>query len=326
MKTDLRLGLLIWSHATDWPAMLATAQLADHLGYDHVWTSDHLLATVGDPFQPILEGWSIAAAWAALLRRVRIGLLVSANTFRHPALLAKIATTVDHISGGRAILGLGAGWFRLEHTAHGIAFGATTGERLAWLDEGAGILRRLLDGETVTHHGPHYHLDSVRHSPRPVQTRLPLMIGGGGERHTLRTVARHADLWNVFGPPQTVAHKATILDHYCAEIGRDPTDIERSVTVKVVIRDSATDAQRIWRDLTSANGMDLDDHPDVLLGPPTSIAAVLQQYRAHGVATVIADAPAPYDRETIERLATEVPSLMSERNGQTRRRSRVGDQ
>jgi alkanesulfonate monooxygenase SsuD/methylene tetrahydromethanopterin reductase-like flavin-dependent oxidoreductase (luciferase family) len=310
VTNDVRLGLLIWSHATAWPAMLATAQLADHLGYAHVWTSDHLLATVGDPHQPILEGWSVATAWAALLERARIGVLVSANTFRHPGLLAKIVTTLDHVSAGRAILGLGAGWFELEHTAHGIPFGANTGERLAWLDEAAGILRRLLQGETVTHHGIHYHLDHVRHAPLPVQTRLPFMIGGGGERRTLRTVAAHADLWNVFGTPEVVARKAAILNHHCTAIGRDPTEIERTVTIKLVIRDTAAEAHRMWTEQVSANGMRLEDYDDVLLGPPSLIAEALSRYREQGFSTVVADAPAPYDRETVERLATEVPSLM----------------
>ena len=310
MTNDVRLGLLIWSHATGWPAMLATAQLADHLRYVHVWTSDHLLATVGDPHQPIFEGWSVAVAWAALLERARIGLLVSANTFRHPALLSKILTTLDHVSGGRAILGLGAGWFALEHAAHGIPFGANAGDRLAWLDESAAILRRLLQGETVTHHGNHYHLDHVRHAPLPVQTRLPLMIGGGGEQRTLRTVAAYADLWNVFGSPEVVARKAAILRQHCTLVERDPTEIEHTVTIKLVIRDSAAEAHRAWTEQTAANGMRLEDYGDVLLGPPSHVAEALSRYRAHGFSTVIADAPAPYDQETIERLATEVPSLM----------------
>ena len=310
MTNDVRLGLLIWSHATDWPAMLATAQLADHLGYAHVWTSDHLLATVGDPHQPIFEGWSVAIAWAALLERARIGLLVSANTFRHPALLSKIVTTLDHVSGGRAILGLGAGWFRLEHTAHGIPFGANAGERLAWLDESAAILRRLLQGETVTHHGNHYQLDHVCHSPLPVQTRLPFMIGGGGEQRTLRTVAAHADLWNVFGTPEAVGRKAAILNQHCTDIGRNPNEIERTVTIKLVIRDTQAEARQVWTEQVAVNGMRLEDHDDVLLGPPSRLAEALSRYREHGFSTVIADAPAPYDQETIERLASEIPSLM----------------
>ena len=291
--------------------MLDAATLADRLGYDHVWTSDHLYATVGDPHQPILDGWTVLAAWAALLPRTRLGLLVSANTFRHPAVVAKMATTIDHVSSGRAILGLGAGWFGLEHEAHGLPFGRSAGERLAWLDEAAAVIRPLLDGATVSHAGVRYRFDSVRHAPRPVQPRLPLLIGGGGERRTLRTVAAYADVWNVFGSPDVVARKAAVLDRHCAAVDRDPAAIERSVTIKLLIRDCPDDARRAWASQLRANGTSPEAHPDALLGPPAAIAATLRRYLALGFGTVIADAPAPYDHETIERLAAEVLPLCS---------------
>jgi alkanesulfonate monooxygenase SsuD/methylene tetrahydromethanopterin reductase-like flavin-dependent oxidoreductase (luciferase family) len=135
------------------------------------------------------------------------------------------------------------------------------------------------------------------------------MIGGGGERRTLRTVAAYADVWNVFGSPETVARKAEILDWHCAEIGRDPAAIERSVTIKLLIRDCPDDARRAWASQLRANGTSPEAHPDALLGPPATVAATLRRYLALGFGTVIADAPAPYDHETIERLATEVLPL-----------------
>lgn len=309
---DLRLGLLLWSHATNWPALRDTARLADYLGYDHIWTSDHLMATVGDPFQPILEGWTILAAWAAILERARLGLLVSANTLRHPAVVAKMITTIDHISEGRAILGLGSGWFAHEHDAHGIPFGTSASQRLDWLDEAAGILRRLLDGGEVDHQGPAYTLRQARHAPRPLQERLPLMIGGGGERKTLRTVARDADLWNLFGTPTDAKRKADVLHAHCRVIGREPAEIEQTVTIKLVIRDRVDDARRAWAAQAAANGMDVANYPEVLLGSPATIADTIQSYRRNGFATVIADAPAPYDHETIERFAKEVRPLAQE--------------
>lgn len=320
----LRLGLLLWSHATDWPAMLAAARQADQLGYAHAWVPDHLLATVGDPYQPILEGWTIAAAWAALLEHARIGVLVSANTFRHPAVVAKMVTTIDHISNGRAILGLGAGWFAREHAVHGIPFGDSAGERLGWLDDAAAIARGLLDGQTVTVHGDRYRLDQARHAPPPVQSRLPLMIGGGGERRTLRTVAAYADLWNVTANPEVVARKNAVLDQHCAALGRDPADITRTVTIKLVIRDTVADARRVWADQLAANGMRREDYPDVLLGPPAAIARTLRRYQELGVSAVIVDAPAPYDGETIERLATEVPLRLAEDHRPERARAGTG--
>lgn len=145
----LKLGFSLWSQATGWPAMRDVAIRIDALGYDYVFTQDHLLATFGDPLQPILEGWTLLAALAASTSNVELGILVSANTFRNPGLLAKMAVTLDHVSDGRAILGLGAGWFEPEHTAHGIEFGRSPGERLRWLDASTRVIRALLDGETV---------------------------------------------------------------------------------------------------------------------------------------------------------------------------------
>jgi len=158
--TEIRLGVLLWSQATDWPAFAAAARRSEELGYEHIWTWDHLYAIFGDPYQPIFEGWATLAAWAATTHRARLGLMVGANTLRNPGIVAKLATTLDHISDGRAILGLGGAWFETEHTATGIDFGSGFGERLDRLDEAVAALRTLLDGGEVTSapmhpvHGP----------------------------------------------------------------------------------------------------------------------------------------------------------------------------
>ena len=144
--TDLKTGILLWSQAATWPEMLDAAKRVDRLGYDHLWTWDHLYAIFGDPYQPIFEGWTSLAAWAMATDQTRLGLLVGANTFRNPGLTAKTAETLDHISDGRAILGIGGAWFELEHTAHGIDFGTGFGQRLDWLDEAVGAMRAVLDG------------------------------------------------------------------------------------------------------------------------------------------------------------------------------------
>src|SRR5256886_14826457 len=149
----MKLGVLLFSQATSWKDFRAAAVLADRVGYDHIWTWDHLYAIFGDPYQPIFEGWSVLSAWGVATERARLGLLVGANTFRNPGLVAKIAATVDQISGGRAILGIGGAWFELEHTAHGLEFGNSPGERLGWLDESVGAIRRVLHGEAVTSDG-----------------------------------------------------------------------------------------------------------------------------------------------------------------------------
>lgn len=311
----MRFGLNLWSQATDWPSMLDAARRIDRLGYEHVWTWDHLYAIFGDPYQPIFEGWAAISAWAAATERVRVGLMVGANTFRNPGLVAKLAATVDHISGGRSILGLGGAWFGLEHEAHGIDFGSGFGERLGWLDESVGLIRRLLDGEDVTHAGPRYRFERLRHAPLPIQAHLPIMIGGGGERKTLRTVARHADIWNVFGTVEALRHKSEVLEEHCAAVGRDPASIERTVGCKLVIRDSVGEAERAWEVLMAHNREPAytDDAP--WLGPPARIAEIARGYLEAGFGTVIAELPAPHDIETIERFIGETAPLVNAGGG-----------
>ena len=150
LMSDVRLGVLLWSQATDWPSFEAAAKRVDELGYDSLWTWDHLYAIFGDPYQPIFEGYAALAAWSKVTTRAKLGLLVGANTFRNPGLVANLITTIDHASDGRAICGIGGAWFELEHTVHGIEFGSGFGERLDWLDESVAALRALLDGEEVT--------------------------------------------------------------------------------------------------------------------------------------------------------------------------------
>jgi F420-dependent oxidoreductase-like protein len=308
-EQPVRLGIALWPQATTWPELLATARLIDRLGYDHLWSWDHLYAIYGDPFQPIYEGWTLLAAYAGATQRVRLGLLVGANPFRNPGLVAKTVTTLDHVSGGRAILGMGAAWFEPEHRAHGLDFGSGFGERLDWLDEAVGIMRRLLDGEEVTHAGPHYRTDHLRHAPLPIQRRLPIMIGGSGERKTLRTVARYADMWNAMGPPDFLAHKNQVLRQHCLEVGRDEAEIERTVSCKIVIRNQRDEAWRVWQAQMAHNKTDPLVEKYLWLGPPEEIAQEMRACMEAGFRTLIVELPAPFDRETIERLIGEVRPL-----------------
>ena len=230
--TDLKLGILLFSQAATWDEQLAAATRIDRLGYAHLWTWDHLYAIVGDPYQPIFEGWSALAAWAMVTDQTRLGLLVGANTFRNPGIVAKTAATLDHISRGRAILGIGGAWMELEHQAHGIDFGSGFGQRLDWLDESVAAMRGVLDGRSVTSEpGGRYQFDDLRHQPLPVQGHLPIMIGGSGEKKTLRTVARYADMWNAMGPVDVMAHTVDVLRRHCDEVGRDITEIEFTLGV-----------------------------------------------------------------------------------------------
>ena len=195
---------------------------ADRLGYDSLWTWDHLYPIVGDSHGPIFEGWLTLAAWAQATERVRIGLMVGANTMRNPALVAKMATTLDHISNGRAVLGIGGAWFEEEHQDFGIEFGSGFPERLRWLGEALPIMRGMLDGTEPTARGPHYTSRATRNLPAPVQAHLPICIGGGGEQVTLKLVAKYGDMNNVGGNVETVKRKEAILLEHCATVGRDP--------------------------------------------------------------------------------------------------------
>ena len=312
--TDLKLGIALWSQASDWPGFLAAAQTADRLGYDHIWTWDHLQAIFGDRDQPIFEGYAALAAVAQATERAQLGLFVGANTFRNPALATKSLVTVDHISGGRAIMGLGGAWFEPEHRAFGIDFGSGFGQRLDWLAEAVAAVRSLLDGEEVSSPaGGTYRFDQLRIAPPPLQRHLPLMIGGGGERKTLRIVAQHADIWNVFGTPEVLVHKDAVLREHCAEVGRDPAEIERTVGCKITIRGTTAEAERARRATLDHNRTPLervDGDLTFWTGTPEQIAETLIGYRRIGFHTFLVELPAPYDAETMETLIQVVKPMV----------------
>ena len=312
--SDLSMGVLLWNMTPDWPTFERAARRVDELGYDHLWTWDHLHAIFGEPQQPVFDGWMSLGAWAKVTSRVRLGLLVGANTFRNPGLVAKMATTLDHISDGRAIVGLGGAWFEYEHTAHGLDFGSSPGKRLAWLDEAAAAVRTILDGGSVTSEpDAYYSFQDLRQEPLPLQQHLPIMIGGSGERKTLRTVAKYADMWNMSGPPDKVAHKMTVLDQHCADIGRDPAEIERTVSCKLFLRDTEAEARALWVRTMEANQTpmsDVEDDDSFWIDTPERTVERLLAYRDIGITTFIPEIAAPFDDETLVRLISEVKPLV----------------
>jgi len=256
----------------------------------------------------------VLAAWAMATERARLGLLVGANTFRNPGLVAKTVTTLDHISGGRAILGLGGAWMEPEHTAHGIDFGSGFGQRLDWMDEAVAAARRVLDGESATSEpGGRYAFDDLRHQPLPIQPRLPIMIGGSGEKKTLRTVAKYADMWNAMGPVDVMRRKVEVLHEHCAAVGRDISEIEFTLGVKFTIRDSKAEAIRVREAAMAHNRTppaDIADDDTFWEGSPQELAERLTPYVELGFTTVISEQPAPYDIETLERFVGEVKPLV----------------
>jgi F420-dependent oxidoreductase-like protein len=309
----IKIGALLWPQTNTWPALRDAAVRADRAGLDSLWTWDHLMAIVGPWEQPILEGWATLAALAALTERASLGLMVGANTFRNPGLTAKLATTLDHVSGGRAILGIGGAWFEREHDAYGFdeTWGSGFGERLDRLDESVMLLRRLLDGERIgNHEGRFYTMRDALCEPRPVQAHLPILIGGSGPKKTLRTTARYADAWNSGGTAEQLAAKDAILRERCAEVGRNHEEIERNVTVWMAIRDDPAEARRVLAANAAANGDTLADDDQVFVGSPEKIADELRPIVEVGFRHILIDAMAPYDAETLERLP-QVRELLS---------------
>lgn len=230
---DMRYGLKLSQNATI-DQLRAVWRVADDAGFDHCWCMDHL-ATLGPRDDgPIFEAWTLLAGMAVATSRTRIGCMVTGNTYRHPAVLAKAAVTVDHLSGGRLEFGLGAGWAENEHTMLGLPFG-TKADRADWLEEACQVIRSLWTQERTSFDGTCYQLAGAVAEPKPVQQPYPpIWIGGSGRQRTLRITARYADVWNAAGgSPDEVAEVSAVLDQRCAEIGRDPGEIRRSVQLRV---------------------------------------------------------------------------------------------
>ena len=305
----MRFGAGFWIQRTGWPDLRNACLAAEDAGFDSLWLDDHLLADEGDWHDPKLEGWAAIAALAPLTTRARLGHLVAANTFRSPGLTAKMAATLDHLSGGRFVLGIGGAWFEREHDAFGLDFGSGFGERLDRLEEAVGLIERLLAGELVTHHGRFYDMVDGLCRPLPVQQRLPILIGGSGREKTLRTTARHADLWNGYGSPARIAETLGVLRERCIEVDRPFEAIESTVTLDIVIRDSETAAVAAFEGVQDGHGIrgrvdsDGNDRGVSAAGPPSLVAEYLHEYDRLGVGEVIWIFRSPFDLETIGRVA-----------------------
>jgi alkanesulfonate monooxygenase SsuD/methylene tetrahydromethanopterin reductase-like flavin-dependent oxidoreductase (luciferase family) len=308
----MKLGAVFWMHRTTWPRLREAALKAERAGFDSLWFDDHFLPVQGDWRSPKFDGWTLISAVAALTNRPSVGLLVSSTTFRNPALMAKMAVTLDHVSAGRAVLGIGSGYYEREHRAFGIDFGSGPGERLDRMDEAAMIIRRLLDGETFDHEGRFYRLSAAIVAPRPLQERLPILIGGVGRQKTLRTVARYADMWNAYGPLAELSELALALDDRCREIGRDPGSIERTVIRQVAIRDDRAKAEQAWQAISAMHLPNEINFEELEIGgSPPDVAMELARYRETGFGHVICVFRDPYDYETMERMG-EVRRVLEE--------------
>jgi F420-dependent oxidoreductase-like protein len=229
----MRIGLDLAQHQLLWPDLVERVQFAEAAGFDGVWIFDHFTPLYGDPNGPCMEGWTLLAGLAAVTSRIRLGVLVTGITYRHPSILATEAITVDHISRGRLELGLGAAWHQPEHEALGIPFPPLK-ERAERLEEGVQVIRLLMTKDGASFSGRHYQLAGASYHPKPVQRpHPPIWIGAGGEQLMLPIVARQADAWHAFGSEESMARKSRLLDQLAEKAGRDPKAILRSASLSL---------------------------------------------------------------------------------------------
>ena len=283
MAGRLRFGICT-DQNLPWPTLVERWQYFEALGFDSVWDCDHYIQP-SRPTGPYFEGWTLLAGLAARTERIRVGVLVSSNTFRHPALLAKEAVTVDHISNGRLELGLGAGWYVPEHEKFGLDFPGPA-ELVGRFREAVEIVDRLLRNEVTSYEGRYYQLRDAPFRPGPVQRpRPPLTIGAKGPR-MLEIVARYADAWNSSGTVEEVGARNRVLDEKCAAIGRDPAEIVRSLYGWAAIM------------------------PDDPWESVEAFQEVIGRYREAGIEEFIIDQPPDAQLGVLERVATDViPAL-----------------
>lgn len=275
------------------------ARAAEAAGFDRLFVMDHFyqLPALGEPDEPMMECYSLLSALAQHTKTTRLSALVTGNTYRNPALLAKTLTTLDHVSNGRATLGIGAGWFELEHQALGFPFGTWT-ERFEKLEEALRIICPMLRGERPSLDGKHYKVVSAINSPAPI-SRIPIMIGGAGEKKTLRLVAQYADESNLIGPIEDVPRKLEVINEHCASLGRDRAEITVTKLLLVIMAPTMEQATRELRETAEAKGWSLEkfeaivaSRTDFLLGDPDTVGESLQHLADLGLDGVTMDLPA----------------------------------
>lgn len=275
------------------------AATAEESGFSSISVMDHLhqIAPMGPPENWMLEGNLTLAALAARTRHVSLGLLVGGVTYRNPALHAKMTTTLDVISGGRAIHGLGAAWFEAEHDAYGVRFPPLK-ERFEHLEDALRIARAMFTEEKATVEGTHHHVTDVMNNPRPIRGDIPILIGGSGERKTLRLVARYGDGCNLFGDPERARHLLGVLDGHCEAVGRDPAEITRTAMATVIIAPTH-EAVQSKLDAAAAAGIPRERLEAAMSGDPDTIAERAQAYADVGIQGLTIVLPDVHDLETV---------------------------
>jgi F420-dependent oxidoreductase-like protein len=302
---DIRFGVHSGPENTGFEEYRDAWRRCEELGFDWVSDFDHFLPIMHDPAGRQFEGLTMLSAMAAHTERVRCGMLVLGVTYRHPAVVANMAATIDHVSGGRLELGMGAAWYELEHQQYGIPF-PRIGVRMDMLDEACHILRSLWTQESTTFEGKHFQLKDAHMEPKPLQEHLPLVIGGSGERRTLRIVAEHADIWNTFfGDLDRYKHLLEVLASHSADVGRDPGDVRKSLTYRAVLAETEAEAQERAQEIFGGPPPERSRNMYVI-GTPEQCVEALKPYAALGVGDFLLGSIAPYDWPTVELVSKEV--------------------
>ena len=321
MRAPIRLGLQLpnfnfpdVSEEQLFERLSDIATTAESSGFDSLFVMDHLhqIPGVGPPENWMLEGNTILAALAARTSRVNLGLLVGGVTYRNPALMAKVATTLDVISEGRAILGIGAAWFEQEHVAYGFDF-PPLGERFEHLEDALQIFRGMLTQETTTVDGRHHSVREVMNNPRPIRGDIPIMIGGSGERKTLRMVAQYADASNFFGAAERIRHLVGVLDDHCERLGRDPSEITKTRLGTLVIAPTPEEAERKLDELRRRPGVPERMLATLVAGDPEAVAEQSTELLDAGLDGLIFNTPDAHDLETVALIGETLAPLMAER-------------
>jgi F420-dependent oxidoreductase-like protein len=303
----LRFGIQTPNQNTTWDDLLAVWKEAETLGFHSAWVYDHLAPIFGDVDDPCLEGWTALAALAAQTSRMQIGVLVTGNTYRNPALLAKMATTVDHISHGRLAFGIGAGWFEAEHTAYGFEFG-TARERAKKLEEALQVITKLWAEDHPSFTGKYYRLEKAPYAPPNVQKpRPPIIIGGQGKQWIVPLVARHADGWNAVSgvTVEGIKERRQIIEDECRRIGRSPCPTYVSVLLPLVAITNIPLAGPVVR-LGARAVVNKEVAASVLADSPDAIRDRLRAYADAGATEVILSLRPPFNPDLLRRFAQEI--------------------
>ncbi len=308
MRAPVRIGLQI--PRFDFPGVVAgdvfervveIAEAAEAAGFDSLFVMDHLhqIPGVGPQTELMFEGNTILAALAARTTRLNLGLMVGGVTYRNPALHAKITTTLDAISRGRAIHSVGAAWFEDEHKAYGFDFPPLK-ERFELLEDALVIARAMFTRDAATYAGKHFRVDGALNNPRPIRGDIPILVGGSGERKTLRLVAQHADACNIFGDAERTRHLMGVLDAHCGDVGRDPAEVTRTRLGTLAIAATREEAERTLASWPGRTSMDPERlRATLTLGTPDDVGEQVQALLDAGLDGLIFNMPNPYDLDAV---------------------------